>query len=51
MYNFRIVLKYLNKTNTEFHSFFLPDERTLKVIIKFLLPDITAEEVTVELKS
>lgn len=45
---YRIAQKYFNKTNTEFRSFSLPNDRTLKMVIKALLPDLLAAEVVEE---
>jgi len=46
---FRITQKYLTQTKTEFHTFSLPDERSLKFVIKGLLRDISENEVFEEL--
>lgn len=48
---FRIVQKYLTKTNTDFHTVPLQEERTLKVVIKRLLTATTEIEVAEELLS
>lgn len=45
---YKITQNNFDMTKTEFHSFALPDECTLKVVIKRLLPDITATEVAEE---
>lgn len=47
--SFRIIQKYLHTNNTEFHIFSLPSERTIKIVIKGLLINISAEEVAEEL--
>jgi len=46
---FRIVQKFLTSKNTEYHTFSLPEERTLKIVIKGLLREITDTEVSEEL--
>lgn len=46
---FRIVQKYIHLTRTKFHTFSLPEERILKIIIKGLLIDITESQITKEL--
>jgi len=46
---FRIIQKFLTNSNTEYHTFSLPDERTLKIVIKGLLREITDTEVPEEL--
>jgi Associated with zinc fingers len=46
---YRIVQKYLQKTNTEYHTVPFQSERALKVVIKGLLADITEKEVLEEL--
>ena len=46
---FRIVQNFLTTKNTEYHTFSLPDERTLKIVIKGLLREITDTEVSEEL--
>lgn len=44
----RVVQKYLSKTNTEFHTVAEQDNRTMKIVIKELLADITDTEVAEE---
>lgn len=46
---FRIVQRYLTKSNFEFHTHPLPEERVLRIIIKGLSNDITESEITDEL--
>jgi len=46
---FRIVQKYLSTTGTEYHTYSLPEDRTLKIVIKGLLRDISETEVLEEL--
>ncbi|CAI6342967.1 unnamed protein product [Macrosiphum euphorbiae] len=46
---FRIVQKYLTTTGTAFHTFSLPEEKTLKIVIKGLLREISETEVLNEL--
>lgn len=40
---FHNVLKYFTRTNTEFQSFSLPSKRTLEIVIKELLRNITEQ--------
>lgn len=42
---FRTVQKYLKTTETDFHTFSKPDERTLNLIIKGSITDISEEEL------
>jgi hypothetical protein len=51
MDTYRITQKHFNQHSIEFHSFTLSHDRTLKVVIKGLLSDISAEEVADELKN
>jgi len=46
---FRIVQKYLTTTGTAIYTFSLPEERTLKIVIKGLLRKISETEVLNEL--
>lgn len=47
---YRIVQKYCGFTKTEFHSYAVPENGTLKVVIKGILSHISASEVADELK-
>lgn len=47
----RIIQKVFNQNNTEFYSYSLPQDCTLKVVIKGLLSDITPVEVAEELNN
>lgn len=48
---FRIVQRYLTKTESTLHALLLPDERLLKVVIKVLSVDITEGEIKQELST
>ena len=47
---FRIVQKYLHKNNVDFHTVPSSTERSIKVVIRGLLPEISETEVYDELK-
>lgn len=48
---FRALQSYLIEQNIEFHTFKLPAERTLKVVIKGIAKDISEDELKEELKN
>lgn len=48
---YRIVQKYFTKNNIQYHSYPLLEKRTVKVVIKGLLFDITELEIADELKN
>lgn len=50
-YQFRALQKCLVDQTIEFHTFKLPEERTLKVVIKGIFRDITEDEVKTELEN
>jgi len=48
---FRIVQKLLTENNISFHSFSLPEDRTMKVVLRGIPTDITEEEIKSDLVS
>jgi len=48
---FRLVQNALIKLGTEFHTFSLPEERSIKVVLKGIPTDISNEELKDELES
>jgi len=48
--NFRLIQKTLTENKTEFHTFSLPEERSLKVVLKGIPTDVTNDKKKTELE-